>query len=47
MKTKDDYATYMQSVYLKKVQAKYETELMLHKASRAYFDKLEQTNCSQ
>lgn len=40
LKTKDAYAEYKKSGYSKKVQAKYETELILHKASRVYFDKL-------
>lgn len=40
MKTKGAYAEYKQSGYSKKVQAKYETELTLHKASKAYFNKL-------
>lgn len=39
MKTKDAYAEYKKSGYSKKVQAKYETELILHKASKAYFNK--------
>lgn len=40
MKTKDAYAEYKQSGYSKKVYAKYEGELILHKAARAYFDKM-------
>lgn len=40
MKTKDAYAEYKKSGYSKKVYEKYESELILHKASKAHFDKL-------
>ncbi|WP_347707842.1 relaxase/mobilization nuclease domain-containing protein [Eubacterium sp. 1001713B170207_170306_E7] len=40
MKTKDTYAEYKQSGHSKKVYAKYEGELILHKAAKAHFDKL-------
>lgn len=40
MKTKDAYAEYKQSGYSKTVYEKYESELILHKTARAYFDKM-------
>ena len=40
LKTKDAYAEYKKSGYSKKVYKKYESEIILHKAAKAHFDKL-------
>ena len=40
MKTKDAYTEYKQSGYSQKIAEKYQTELILHKASKAHFNEL-------